>query len=635
PVAMPDTYAATEDTVLTVTAASGVLANDTDIDGDLLTAILDVGPQHGTLTLNPNGSFTYTPGLNVHGADTFIYHANDGTGNSAPTVVTLTVASVNDAPPVALPDTYTGTEDTVLTVNAANGVLVNDTDVDGDPLTAIVDIGPTHGTLTLNPNGSFVYTPNANFNGVDTFTYHANDGTSNSPPTIVTLTIAAVNDAPPVAMPDSYATNEDAVLTVNAANGVLVNDTDIDGNTLTAILDVGPTHGTLSLNPNGSFTYTPSSNFNGVDTFLYHANDGTSNSAPTVVTLTVAAVNDGPPVAVPDSYTTSQGSPVVAFAPTGVLANDTDPDGDTLTAELDNGPANGTLTLNPDGSFIYTPTSTFSGGDSFTYHANDGTANSNTVTVTLTVTNTNDAPLSVNDAYFINEDSVLTVAPATGVLANDTDPDGDPLTAVLVTPPSNGTVVLNSDGSFVYTPNADFNGSDSFTYRANDGSTNGNIATVNLTVNSQGEAPIIVTSAGTTEARKHRKTVIDPAIDLIDTDSPSFSGGHLDVAIVSGLGRRDTLGFSRVGANRGLVNARRGQLRIGHEVIGSVTGGLHGSPLHIEFNSNATQDRVQVVMQNVIFRGTGSQPGPRTISFRITDDTGLESNTATKSVNVT
>ncbi len=318
-----------------------------------------------------------------------------------------------------------------------------------------------------------------------------------------------------------------------------------------------------------------------------------------------------------------------------MLANDTDPDGDTLTAVLDNGPANGTLTLNPDGSFIYTPTSTFSGGDSFTYHANDGTANSNTVTVTLTVINTNDAPLSVNDAYFINEDSTLTIAPGSGVLANDTDPDGDPLTAVLVTPPANGTVVLNPDGSFVYTPDADFSGSDSFTYRANDGTTNGNLATVNLTVIEQGEAPIIVTSAGTTQARKHRKTVIDPAIDLIDTDSPSFSGGHLDVAIISGLGRRDTLGFSRLGANRGLVNARRGELRIGRTVIGSITGGLHGSPLHIEFNANATQDRVQVVMQNLIFRGTGSQPGPRVISFRITDNTGLESNIATKSVNVT
>lgn len=635
PVAVPDAYAATEDTVLTVSAANGVLANDTDIDGDPLTAVLDFGPLNGTLVLNANGSFTYTPNANFNGVDTFLYHANDGTANSPPALVTLVVSSVNDAPPVAVPDAYSSPEDTVLTVSAANGVLANDTDIDGDALTAILDVGPTNGTVTLNPNGSFTYTPNASFNGVDTFTYHANDGTANSAPTVVTLTITGVNDAPPVAVADAYATNEDTTLTVTAANGVLANDTDIDGDPLTAVLDIGPLNGTLTLNSNGSFTYTPNANFNGVDSFIYHANDGTSNSPPASVTLTVAAVADGPPVATADAYTGAEDAVLIVGAANGVLANDTDPDGDALTAILETGPANGTLTLDADGSFVYAPDADFTGTDTFTYHANDGTSNSNTVTVTLTITDANDPPTSANDAYFINEDAVLTVGAANGVLVNDTDPDGDPLTATVVTPPTNGTVVLSADGSFVYTPNSDFNGTDSFTYRANDGTEDGNVATVTITVNSQNEAPIIITSPGSQSARKHKRVVLDPAINLIDPDSPNFGGGNLDIAIQSGAGSKDFLGYRKGGAKKGLVNAKRGQLRIGRTVIGSLTGGKRGSPVHIEYNSNATQERVELAMQNLIFRGTGKQPGPRAVSWQITDETSLDSNVATKSVDVT
>ena len=215
PVALTDAYTTAEDTPLSV-AAAGVLANDRDVDGDPLSAILINGPAHGSLSLDAQGSFTYTPAADFNGTDTFTYQAGDGALISDPTTVTLTITPVNDAP-VALTDAYTTAEDTPLSVAAA-GVLANDSDVDGDPLSAILINGPAHGSLSLDAQGSFTYTPAADFNGTDTFTYQAGDGALTSDPTTVTLTITPVNDAP-VAVTDAYTTAEDTPLTVAAARG--------------------------------------------------------------------------------------------------------------------------------------------------------------------------------------------------------------------------------------------------------------------------------------------------------------------------------------------------------------------------------------------------------------------------------
>jgi VCBS repeat-containing protein len=173
-----------------------VLANDTDPDGDTLSAVAGSGPSHGTLSRNANGSFTYTPAANFNGSDSFTYRASDGTLTSNLATVSLTVSAVNDAPAAAA-DAYTTAEDTARTV-AAPGVLGNDSDADGNPLSAVLGSGPSHGTLTLNANGGFTYTPAANFNGSDSFTYRASDGIATSSLATVTLTVTAVNDAPTV-----------------------------------------------------------------------------------------------------------------------------------------------------------------------------------------------------------------------------------------------------------------------------------------------------------------------------------------------------------------------------------------------------------------------------------------------------
>src|SRR5207237_8888291 len=230
-----------EDTPLTI-AAPGVVGNDTDVDGNPLTAILVSAPAKGTVTVTANGSFTYTPAANFNGSDSSTYKANDGTIDSNVAIVSISVAAVNDAP-AAIGDSYTAIEDTPLTI-ASPGVLGNDTDVDGNPLTAAVVAQPAHGTVTVNADGSVTSTPAGNYNGSDSFTYKANDGIADSNVATVTLTVSAVNDAPAAAH-DSYTTAEDTPLTIAAPAGVLVNDTDVDGNALTALVVTQPAHGTL------------------------------------------------------------------------------------------------------------------------------------------------------------------------------------------------------------------------------------------------------------------------------------------------------------------------------------------------------------------------------------------------------
>jgi VCBS repeat-containing protein len=544
PVAANDSYSTNQDTKLTVNAGSGVLSNDSDANGDSLTAALVGNVSHGTLSLNANGGFTYTPASGFSGADSFTYRANDGTSNSNTATVTITVAAVN-RPPVATNDSYSTPKNTQLSV-PSKGVLTNDSDPDGNNLTAALVGSVSHGTLALNANGGFTYTPTNGYTGPDSFTYRASDGSLNSNTATVSITVTTVN-GPPVAANDSYSTPKNTQISV-PAKGVLTNDTDPDGDSLTAALASNAAHGTVALSANGSFTYTPAAGYTGADAFTYRANDGSLNSNTATVAITVTAVN-GPPVAVADSYSTNEDTALTVTGK-GVLSNDTDPDGDTLSAVLVTSVAHGVLTLNANGSFIYAPAPNYSGPDSFTYQASDGTLSSNTVTVSITVVKVNGAPVAAADSYTTVESTPLTV-PAKGVLANDTDRDSDPLTAVLVTNPAHGTLALNADGSFTYTPAAHYNGPDSFTYNANDGKLNSAPATVTITVTpaphvdialSLGAAPnpVVLGSAATwTFSIKNNSATVDvPGVTLTATfagevpfqfDAPPDSGCTLSV----------------------------------------------------------------------------------------------------------
>ncbi|HAO61977.1 MAG TPA: hypothetical protein DCQ90_08780 [Erysipelotrichaceae bacterium] len=530
PVANNDNYSTNEDTLLSV-AAPGVLLNDSDPDGDAIHAVLVSGPAHGDLVLNADGSFTYMPDPNYFGSDSFTYKANDGFDDSNVATVSIDIGSVNDAP-VALNDAYSIDEDGVLSVPAL-GVLGNDTDTEGSALSASLVSGVSHGILVLNSDGSFSYTPNANYFGSDSFTYQANDGLNDSNIATVNITVNPINDAP-VAVGENYSTNEDVTLNVPTL-GVLGNDSDIEGDALTAILVSDVSNGTLTLNADGSFTYVPDANYFGPDSFTYKANDGAADSNTVTVSITVNPVNDAP-VAVDDNYSTDEDELLVVVLP-GVLGNDTDVELSLLNAILVSDVSHGVLILNADGSFSYMPAPNFFGSDSFTYKANDGSLDSNIATVTITVGSVNDAPVAVDDSYSIDEDNVLTVIDPYGVLANDTDNDMDTLHAVLLVDVAHGTLVLNADGTFTYTPDANYFGPDSFTYQANDGSADSNIATVNITVNPINDAPIANNDNYSTD-EDTLLSVILPGVLGNDTD---VEGSVLSPILVSDVSHGDLI----------------------------------------------------------------------------------------------
>ncbi|GAB4513811.1 MAG: hypothetical protein OHK0046_14990 [Anaerolineae bacterium] len=309
-----------------------------------------------------------------------------------------------------------------------------------------------------------------------------------------------VHAAPPVANNDSYTTAFGQQLNVPAP-GVLFNDTDPDGNTLSAVIVTVPTNGSITFRPTGEFTYTPNTNFSGTDTFTYRAVDATEQSTPATVTITVGA--DNLPVAVNDSYETKFETPITVTAP-GVLANDRDPNQRVLTAVLGTSPVNGTVALSPTGAFTYTPKDNFSGIDTFTYRASNGTQLSQPATVTITVA-ANPPPVANNDSYEVLFGQARTVL-APGVLGNDTDPNNDNLSAILVDSPDHGTITLKSNGEFTYTPQTNYYGMDTFTYRASDGSNQSAPATVTLMVLSP--APTNLSIIGSLEQGEVRPTFL-------------------------------------------------------------------------------------------------------------------------------
>jgi VCBS repeat-containing protein len=423
---------------------------------------------------------------------------------------TTTTNSGTNQTPTASANSYSTNFNTSLTVPAP-GVLSNDTDPQNKSLTAAVATQPANGTLSLAADGSFTYTPHSTFSGTDTFTYKASNGTSISDPATVTIT---VNPAiqPPTANADSYSTAFNTPLTIAAA-GVLSNDTDPQNKSLTATVATQPANGTVSLAADGSFTYTPNSTFSGTDSFTYTVSNGTATSAAATVTIAVKPANQ-PPVATSDSFTATQATPLSISTP-GVLANDTDQENSTLTAVLVSNASHGFVSLAANGSFTYTPESGFTGDDSFTYQASDGQLSSQVTTVKITV-QPNQPPTATGDTFTATQDTPLSIA-APGVLANDTDPQSQPLTAVVATQPANGTVSMAADGSFTYTPSSGFTGSDTFTYTATNGTNTSGPATVTITVHPANQPPTAADD-GFTATQDTPLSIAAPGVLANDTD---------------------------------------------------------------------------------------------------------------------
>ena len=488
PVAQPDTATTAEGAPVQI----AVLANDSDPDGDPLQILGATQAAHGKVALASDGvSFTYTPDAYFTGVDTFSYWISDGQGAASNAAVAITVTPVNQ-PPVAKDDAAATVANQPVRIN----VLANDSDPDGDALSVASFTAPANGAVALNTDGSLTYTPANGFVGTDTFSYTVSDGSLTSTAN-ASITVAPANQRP-IAQNVSATTAPGSSITV----AVLPNVTDPDGDTVSVTGFVQPAHGAVALNTDGSFTYTPSAGFRGQDFFTYTVNDGRGGEDAARVTISVTGVNPNnhPPVASNVAGLAFEHGPA-----TTVTASYTDPDvGDTHTFSVDTTGTKGKVTNNGDGTFTYDPNGAFAslkagatGSDSFTYTVTDGSFASSTATVSIAITGQNDAPVAVADSYSTNEDTALTVT-APGVLGNDTDVDGDALTAILVAGPSHGSLALNGNGSFTYTPGANYNGSDAFTYKANDGQADSNVATVSLTVNPVNDAPVAVADSYST-----------------------------------------------------------------------------------------------------------------------------------------
>ena len=562
PVAAAQSLTFAEDTSQAVTLTG------TDVENSPLTFVVTISPLHGTLT-GTAPALTYTPAANYFGPDSFTFTANDGTATSAPAVVSLTVTPVNDAPAAAA-QSLTLNEDT------PQAVTLTGTDVENSPLTFAVTIAPLHGTLT-GTAPALTYTSAENYFGPDSFTFTANDGTEDSAPAVVSLTITPVNDAP-VATAQSVTFAEDTPMAITLAG------TDGENSLLTVTVTVPPLHGTLTGSA-PALTYTPAANYFGPDSFSFTASDGAATSAPAVVSLTVTPVNDAPvalplsvaslpPVAFtlagtdvesePLTYSVAQppasgtvtstgsaflftpapgftgtlsftfrvhdghdfsapavvsvtvenGAPVAASSsvstsedvPAAVPLSATDINLQPLSYTILTPPAHGLLSGTAP-ALTYTPAENYYGPDSFTWKASDGTLDSNVASVSLVITSVNDAPDTGFDVFSVNEDEALTVTSTKRILKNDTDyhdgalgENNNPLTAVLANAPAHAaSFTLNSNGTFSYTPRPDFHGLDGFTYRAVDAlGAQSPLETVLIAVWAVNDAPLAASQTVTT-----------------------------------------------------------------------------------------------------------------------------------------
>ncbi|MBI1308674.1 MAG: tandem-95 repeat protein [Proteobacteria bacterium] len=461
---------------LTVAANSGahditstLLANDFDPQGDSfsITAVGPITTGQGMVSL-AGGHVTYTTANGYDGPVTFTYTITDSKGAMDTAEVTI---NVQEAPSTSLnagDDTFSTPFNTNLTITPAQ-LLSNDYDPQGTTISIIGHTDPSHGTLTVDGSGNYIYNPDDTFRGTDTFTYTIQDQNGDTDTAVVTIRVADPNsvDNPVDAEDDSATLAVRQSYTIN----VLSNDSAPDGG-LAFDHVVGTLPAGVVDNGNGSFTYTAGPNDAGkVITFDYVARDIDGDTDTATVTFTVTGPNNSVD-AVDDSTTTRENTPVTI----NVLANDTDPEGDSFSITAHTNPAHGTVVDNHDGTFTYTPATGYYGSDSFTYTITDALGAHDTATVTIGVQqNTVDA---VDDATTTRENQPVTI----NVLSNDTDPQGDTFSVTAHTNPAHGTVVDNGNGTFTYTPEHDYVGNDSFTYTITDSMGAQDTATVTIGV---------------------------------------------------------------------------------------------------------------------------------------------------------
>ncbi|SLN16617.1 Ig-like domain-containing protein [Pseudooctadecabacter jejudonensis] len=616
PIARDDTAETDEDTPVEIT----VLGNDSDPDGDPLTVTEATSPD-GDVVINDDGTITFTPDDGFNGPTTITYTIDDGNGGTDTATVDVTVNGVNDDP-IVCPDLYFVTEDegagdvdgNVITNPSDNNAGL-DTDPDGDTLTVVAINGDdtlvgssvegsNGGLFTLNPDGSFDFTANGEFEELapgetaDTvITYTVSDGNGGTGTATLTITVQGINDAPN-AEDSAYVVDQDEAfgdldanaITDDTGNGA---DSDPEGDDLTVVsvdgVDgnvgqpvAGDNGGQFVINADGSVDFSADGDFDDLGegetastsvTYTIADEDGLEDTA--TVTFTVTGSNDGP-VAVEDTFDAGEDDPAAELG--NVLDNDDDPDGDDLSvSEVNGDPANvgepvpgdqgGLVTINPDGTITFDPNGDFeelgegeTATTTVTYTVTDGNGGEDTETVTVTITGTNDAPVAVLDEDATDQDTAIVLD---NVLGNDEDPENDPLTVSEVNgAPLNvgepvegdngGTFVINADGTATFNPDGDFDDladgeteqtTVTYTITDEDGATD--TTTVTVTVTGGNDGPVAVEDTGETD----QDTVLD--LDNVLGNDSDPDGDDLTVADVNG--DPANVGEPVAGDNGGLI----------------------------------------------------------------------------------
>ncbi len=489
PVAANRTMVVNEDNSRSVSlTATSTTRNET------FTYTLTSQPSHGSVALS-GSTATYTPTANFFGVDSFTYAANgsvSGVSNAA--TVSITVSAVNDVPVAST------TLQTMTSKNIAVSFALTGTDVDGDPLTCSIT-GATGGTATSS-GCTATFTPSKNMTGTAQVYFKVYDGKLYSALATAIITVNSTNVSP-VASNISASGTEDVPMMITALA------TDGDSDALTFVVQAAPLHGSVTFS-GARATYTPSANFNGMDTFTYVANDGKVNSNVATVSVTLTAVNDTP-VANGGSVSTDSATPVT------ISFNASDVDGDALTYRVSTLPAQGTVSTVSGNTVVYTPNADQYGVMSFVYTVADGSRSASATVFMMVYA----APVAHALAIAALENTPVTIHPFV------TDHDSAVLTVSMQSSPSHGSLVVQSNGDWLYTPNQDWFGMDVYTYVGNDGAYASMPATVRINVNQPSGLPGV--------------DIIQAGVNFVHLDVDSFAPlNDLGVQAVRQIGNADT-----------------------------------------------------------------------------------------------
>ena len=477
PVAMDDTFVTDEDTPLNVVTQS-ILDNDDDVDDALVITQLS-GTSNGTLTLNPDGTFEYVPDANFFGTDSFTYQLEDpGGATSAVATVTITVNPVNDSPTDTSPDSVVVPENTDTTSGLVVATLVT-SDVDaGETFTYSIVGGPDAAIFSINGDELILSDGLLDHETRDQYSVviRATDSGGLTHDESITVAVEDVNEAPVVNNQSAIVDEGQSIIFDSSL--LSVSDPEQSPNALTYSIETLPVNGELFLDGNllavgatftqadvdsGRVRYDHNGTNTVSDIFMFNVTDGQLQTTSETFSLVINPVNDVP-IANDDSFTAIEDTP----RNLQVLSNDVDDDGDSLSVSISSSPnRGGTVSVNADGSFDYQPAANFFGTETFEYQVDDGNGGISTATVTVNVLSQNDAPVVGDDFYQVLPGQPL--IPLESVLQNDFDIEGSALTAVLLSPPANGSLSFLNNGQFVYASTPGFVGTDSFTYLASDG----------------------------------------------------------------------------------------------------------------------------------------------------------------------